>query len=303
MPLDKGSSNPRPVGPVFKARGGQSDSGQGQGGQGQPPNDGLTDEERAQRLGELEEERQRILDEAGDRGDGLTEAERDALDGIDRERDRLSGLDQEPDGPASDDEAMTPEREAELDQADRDLDRQEQREREEPGDFPMPDEENRFAGLDGSTSGGQGSGSGGGSGSGEGSGGGSGGGDSGDGGSGGGSGGGGGDGGGDGGDGGGDAAMGGEDGGTEHTVPGGPSRFGRLPAGHVAGERLAEVIAGRQGGAVDPVAHGTDAVSGVSGRVLDPDSDETRHVEIPPGNPSRLTQPHSDPRVTDPGPA
>src|SRR5690349_18318596 len=130
MPLDKGSNNPRPVGPVFKPRGGQSDSGQGQGGLGQPPDDGLTDAERAEKLGELEGERQRIFDEADKRGDGLTEAERNALDGIDRERDRLSGLDREPDGPASDDEAMTPEREAELDQADRDLDRQEQRERE-----------------------------------------------------------------------------------------------------------------------------------------------------------------------------
>jgi hypothetical protein len=285
MPVDSGSGNPKIGQPIFRDRSG---GGRQPGSQeSRPPRDGLSDDERAEKLGELELERQKILDNVGP--DGPTEEQQRQLDDIDRQRDALRDAagDDDPNEPFTDEEAMTPEREAELDRADAEFEREEQerqqreqREQEQPGDFPVPGGDPVVAGTGGGGGGSGDGGSGGGGGSGDG--GGSGGGGGGDGGDGGGSGG--------DGDGGGTAAMGGEAGGTEHTLPGTPSGIGSLPRLGGIGDR----IAGHLGGAVDPVQR-------VSGHVLDPDSDEVRQREVPHVDPSHLTHPHSDPRVTDPG--
>jgi hypothetical protein len=248
----------------------------------------LTEAERQKLLRELEEERQKILQDAFDRGEPLTEQEQNRLDGIDRARDALSGLDNEPDGPASDEEALTGEELDELDRLEQsmtgeELDELDRLEDEagnavpsEPGDFQVGGADQPVAGTGSGGGGGSGDGDGGGGGSGDGGGG------SGDGG--------GGSGGGDGGDGGGATAMGGEDGGTEHALPTGSGTRPAFQGG------IGTHIGGHPGGAVDPVAEGED------------DAPERVHLGpqggrlhgVPAVDPSHLTHPHADPRFTDP---
>jgi hypothetical protein len=270
--------------------------------QGDPgPRRKLTDEQIDKAHSELEQEKRGILDDAAAEGRGLTEAEHGRVDAIDQAIRDLYGP--EDDGPASDEEAMTGE---ELDAADRQqrlegtltgeeldaLDRQEE-EREqgrvpssEPGDFPVTGD-GPVVGDSGGSGGGSGDG-------GPGDGGGSGGG-SGDGSGGGGGGDGGGSGGGDGDGGGGTAASPNDDGSADRqTVHSGPSLSGSTVG------RLGDLIGAHHGGNVDPVADGED------------DAPTTLHVTpgeasrlhgVQHADPSRLAHPHSDPRVTDPGPA